>query len=102
MVRAGNRGSDGRVSPGEVIIDNDDPGTSYSGAEWGYSSGVDPYDGSSRAESMAGATYTFQGSVSGYQGVSLWWTYWSSRCERGTRGHIRWRLIAGYGRGESA
>ena len=67
-------------SSGEVIIDNDDPGTSYSGAEWGYSSGANPYDGSSRAESVAGATYTFQGSVTGYQEVSLWWTYWSSRC----------------------
>jgi FG-GAP-like repeat/PKD domain len=66
--------------PVEVIIDNDDPGTSYSGGTWGYSSGADPYGDSSRAKSLSGATYTFQGSVTGYQKVSLWWTYWSSRC----------------------
>ena len=65
---------------GEVIVDNDDPGTSYAGGAWGYSSGLDPYDGSSRAESRAGATYTFQRTMMGNQVVSLWWTYWSSRC----------------------
>ena len=68
------------VPPVELIIDNDDPGTSYSGGEWGYSSGANPYDGSSRAEMQTGATYTFQGAVTGDQVVSLWWTYWSSRC----------------------
>ena len=70
----------GGSPPPEVIIDNDGPGTSFSGGSWGYSSGANPYGGSSRAESSSGATYTFQGSVSGYQEVSLWWTYWSSRC----------------------
>jgi lysophospholipase L1-like esterase len=64
----------------EVIIDNDGPGTSYSGGAWGYSSGADPYNGSSRAESLNGATYTFQAPLSGYHTVSLWWTYWPSRC----------------------
>ena len=64
----------------EVVIDNDGPGTSSSGGDWGYSSGANPYGGSSRAESVSGATYTFQSSVSGSQQVSLWWTYWSSRC----------------------
>jgi len=66
--------------PVEVIIDNDGPGTSYSGAPWDYSSGADPYGSNSRAERTAGATYTFQGAITGYQEVSLWWTYWSSRC----------------------
>jgi len=72
--------STGEQSGAELIIDNDGPGTSYSGGLWGYSSGANPYGGSSRAESSAGATYTFQGSVTGYQEISLWWTYWSSRC----------------------
>jgi len=65
--------------PVEVIIDNDDPGTSKDG-NWGFSSGANPYGINSRAESEAGATYTFQGAITGYQEVSLWWTYWSSRC----------------------
>ena len=64
----------------EVIIDNDDFGTSYAGGDWGYSSGVNPYGGSSRAEMQNGAAYTFQTSVTGDQVVSLWWTYWASRC----------------------
>ena len=64
----------------ELIINNDDPGTSYSGGSWGYSSGDDPYGGSSREESLDEATYTFQGTVTGYQEVSLWWTYLSDRC----------------------
>jgi lysophospholipase L1-like esterase/plastocyanin domain-containing protein len=68
------------AAPTQVIIDNDDPGTSYSGGFWGYSSGANPYNGSSRAESLNGATYTYQAAVSGYQTISLWWTYWSSRC----------------------
>ena len=68
------------VPPVELIIDNGDSGTSYSGGQWGYSSGADPYGGSSQAESVTGAMYTFEGAVTGYQEVSLWWTYWSSRC----------------------
>ena len=68
------------VGGDEVIVDNDGPGTSYSGGAWGYSSGADPYNGSSRAEKAAGAKYTFQASVTGDQTVSLWWTYWPSRC----------------------
>ena len=67
-------------SAAQFIIDNDDPGTSYSGDDWGYSSGEDPYGGSSRAASAAGAIYTFQGSVAGQQKISLWWTWFSSRC----------------------
>ena len=73
------RFEDGAASSG-VIVDNDGPGTSYTGGGWGYSSGAAPYNGSSRAESLGGATYTFTASVTGYQTVSLWWTYWSSRC----------------------
>ena len=64
----------------EVIIDNDESSTSYAGGYWGYSSGANPYGGSSRAEKTAGATYTFQTTVTGTRVVSLWWTYWSSRC----------------------
>ncbi len=42
-----------------LIIDNDGSGTSYSGDEWGYSSGADPYGGSSRAAMVAGAWCTW-------------------------------------------
>jgi hypothetical protein len=68
------------VEPAKIIIDIDEEGTSYSGGPWGYSSGADAYNGSSRAESIAGATYTFQVPVNGYHSVHLWWTWWSSRC----------------------
>ena len=68
------------VSPAEVIVDNDGPGTSYTGGEWGYSSGANPYGGSSRTEKEPGAAYTFETPLSGSYEVSLWWTYWSSRC----------------------
>jgi len=71
--------STGEPSGTELIIDNDGPGTSKVG-DWGYSSGLEPYGGSSRAENSAGKTYTFQGAATGYQEVSLWWTWWSSRC----------------------
>ena len=64
----------------DIIVDNDAAGTSYSGGVWGYSSGASPYNGSSRAESRSGATYTFQAALTGDQTVSLWWTWWSSRC----------------------
>jgi len=68
------------VSPPKVIIDNDEPGTSFSGGEWGYSSGANPYGGSSRTEIEPGAAYTYETSLTGSYEVSLWWTYWSSRC----------------------
>ena len=68
------------VSSAESIIDNDTPGTSYTGGEWGYSSGANPYGGSSRTEKRAGAAYTYETSLTGAHEVSLWWTYWSSRC----------------------
>jgi len=63
-----------------VIIDNDKPGTSYTGGPWGYSSGANPYGGSSRTEMQQGAAYTFEATISGDYEVSLWWTYWRSRC----------------------
>ena len=70
---------------------------SYSGGGWGYSEGANPYNGSSRAENSAGAKYTFQSAVTGYQTVSLWWTYWSSRCTRCAGGYIRWQQSVGNG-----
>ena len=72
--------STGEPSGADVIIDNDGPGTSFSGGSWSYSSGANPYGINSRAENHSGATYTFQGAATGYQEVSLWWTWWSSRC----------------------
>ncbi len=64
----------------EVIVDNDGLGTSYTGGAWGYSSGLMPYGGTSRTEMEQGATYAFEASINGYHLVSLWWTYWPSRC----------------------
>ena len=64
----------------EVIVDNDGPGTSQEGGYWGYSSGADPYGGSSYTSMTPGASYTFQTDISGLYAVSLWWTYWPSRC----------------------
>ena len=68
------------MAQSEVIVDNDQLGTSYTGGPWGYSSGANPYGGSSRTEMAQGATYTFEAAISGNHEVFLWWTYWSSRC----------------------
>ena len=67
-------------SDAELIIDNDDPGTSLSGGAWGYSNGVNYYGSQSRAETEDGAAYTFEGMIAGYLDISLWWTWWESRC----------------------
>ena len=68
------------MAQSEVIVDNDQLGTSYTGGPWGYSSGANPYGGSSRTEMAPGAAYTFKAPISGSYEVSLWWTYWPSRC----------------------
>jgi hypothetical protein len=68
------------VVPEEIIIDNDEPGTSYSGGPWGYSSGASPWGPNSRTEMAPGAKYTFETFLDGYYKVYLWWTYWASRC----------------------
>ena len=70
------------VVPVEVTVDNDGPGTSYSGGLWGYSSGADPYNGTSRAEMVNGAIYEFQADgINGENLVLIHWTWWRSRCD---------------------
>lgn len=63
----------------EIIIDDGDPETSYTGT-WSASSGEDPYDGDS-VWSRDGATYTwtFSPEISGNYDVFVWWTEMSSR-----------------------
>jgi hypothetical protein len=67
-------------APGSTfIIDNGDPGTSYSGT-WGVSGATNPY-GSDSLWSRDGTVYawTFTPAVSGNYELSMWWTVYSSR-----------------------
>ena len=59
--------------PDEVIIDNGDEGTSFTGT-WGISSGPDPYGESSLYSNDPEAHYTYEASIAGKYTVSLWWT----------------------------
>jgi lysophospholipase L1-like esterase len=68
----------------ELIIDNGDPGTSFTGA-WSVSGGPNPWDPADANPtslwSRDGNTYTwtFIPSTSGTYALSMWWTQWSSR-----------------------
>ena len=70
----------------ETIIDNGDPGTSYTGT-WSVSGGEEPWDpADSSATSLwsrNGDTYTwtFTPTDSGYHEFSMWWTAYSSRSD---------------------
>ncbi|MFZ5568882.1 MAG: PKD domain-containing protein [Thermodesulfobacteriota bacterium] len=65
--------------PGEVIIDNGDNGTSFTGT-WLVSTAVDPYGVDSvYAKNNAAYTYTFIPSTTAEYEVSAWWTYFSNR-----------------------
>ena len=59
--------------PDEVIIDNGDEGTSFTGT-WKISSGPDPYGESSLASTDPEAHYAYDASIAGAYTVSLWWT----------------------------
>jgi len=63
----------------DVIIDDGDVGTSFTGA-WSSSGGSDPYDTDS-LWSRDGATYTwgFDLEPAGTYEVLMWWSGWSSR-----------------------
>ena len=66
----------------DVIVDNGDTGTSFTG-NWRPSSGANPYGSTSGSLTIMtpGATYTFETPIAGgYYTVSLWWTYYASRC----------------------
>ena len=68
----------------DTIIDNGDPGTSFTGT-WQVSGAADPWDpADSSATSLwsrDGDTYTwtFTPTDSGYHDFSMWWTEWPSR-----------------------
>jgi hypothetical protein len=65
---------------GPVLLDNGDPGTSFSGW-WSVSGAPHPFRASSIYSRQAGATYSYDvllPSPGDYQ-VSLWWTTWPSR-----------------------
>ncbi|MBA4373991.1 MAG: hypothetical protein C0402_14165 [Thermodesulfovibrio sp.] len=61
------------------IVDNGEPGTSYTGS-WGISGASSPY-GSDSFWSRDGDTYTwtFTPTISGSHEISMWWTTYSSR-----------------------
>ena len=59
--------------PDEVIIDNGDEGTSFTGT-WKISSAPDPYGESSLYSNDQGARYAYDASIAGAYTVSLWWT----------------------------
>ncbi len=66
------------IPTNEIIIDNGDPETSFTGA-WGLSGASNPWDENS-LYSNSSSTYTFDASVNGTHEVSLWWTYYNNRC----------------------
>ncbi|MBE0426200.1 MAG: putative Ig domain-containing protein [Nitrospirae bacterium] len=63
----------------EIIIDNGQPGTSYTGT-WGVSGGLYPY-GTNSLWSRDGATYTWQinSQPAGIYEVYMWWSEYKSR-----------------------
>ena len=63
----------------QIIIDNSQSGTSYTGT-WGVSSGPNPY-GTNSLWSRDGATYTwsFNSQAAGMYDVFMWWTEYDSR-----------------------
>ena len=63
----------------DVIIDNDQVGTSSTGT-WAVSGGSDPY-GSESLWARSGATYTWTANSlpAGLYDVQMWWTEWPSR-----------------------
>jgi hypothetical protein len=68
------------IGPIEIICDNGEPCTSFSG-NWYPSGGSNPY-GTNSLYSRNGATYswTFTLPKSGSYEVFMWWTEWSTRC----------------------
>ncbi|OHB61556.1 MAG: hypothetical protein A2Y12_00530 [Planctomycetes bacterium GWF2_42_9] len=69
---------------GPTIIDNGDPGTSYTGT-WGVSGasgGFLPPNGNSLwARDGATYTWTYSSPETGYYDVSMWWTYYGTRAD---------------------
>jgi glucose/arabinose dehydrogenase/PKD repeat protein len=63
-----------------LVLDNGDPGTSFTGS-WPASGGVFPYGSSSLYSNSAGRTYTYTFPIPspGAYKVFAWWTNWPSR-----------------------
>ena len=72
------------ISSNGVIIDNGDPGTSFTG-NWGLSGGANPWNPADPAATSVWArdgdtyTWTFTPAVSGNYVLSMWYTTYSSR-----------------------
>ncbi len=63
----------------QIIIDNGDSGTTFTGS-WTISSGANPY-GANSLYANATATYTYTAnSINGNYNISMWWTWWANRC----------------------
>jgi hypothetical protein len=75
------------TAPGPVVVDNGDPGTSYTGT-WETSAGTDPYGlnpyGTDSLYSRNGATHTWHAELplTGTYDVYMWWTDYVSRSTR--------------------
>ena len=69
----------GSNASAQIILDNDGPGTSFTGS-WEASGGLNYYGTQSVYSRDTGATYIFTANINGYQNVSMWWTWYSSRC----------------------
>jgi hypothetical protein len=66
------------TSAQEIIIDNGDPGTSYTGA-WYVSSGTSPHDTDSLWSRKGTYTWIFTPQQTSVYELSMWWTYLVSR-----------------------
>ena len=64
----------------EIIIDDGDPGTSWTGT-WELSVGENYFgEQSVYAYKEASATYTFAANVNGYYDLLMWWAWYYNRC----------------------
>ncbi len=70
---------DGGTNPGDIVVDNGSPGTTFDGV-WSPSSAPNPYGSSSLYAKDRGAyVYDIALPSSGTYGVYVWYTEWSSR-----------------------
>src|SRR4030095_15291309 len=63
--------------PQEVIIDNGQPGTTFTGT-WS-ASGASGFFGANSIYARNGPTYTYTANLTGQYQVFAWWTVWPSR-----------------------
>jgi hypothetical protein len=65
--------------PKEIIVDNGGSGTSSTGT-WKPSGGQGSHGSQAVYSNASGSTYTFSANVTGLQDISMWWTWYASRC----------------------